>query len=456
MGLLADTAAAIAAGEQTSKRAVAVALETADRLQPVLNAFTVLLHDEAVVAAEEADRAARSGAAKERPLLGVPVAVKDLYDVTGTVTSGCSEPYRSNPPATDDAHAVAALRRAGAIVVGKTNMHELAFGATNTVSCFGRANNPWDPERMPGGSSGGSAAAVGARIVGAALGSDTGGSIRIPSSFCGVTGLKVTGGLLPLDGVLPMSPSLDTPGAIGSDAIDVAIVHGVLAGRPVRLRPADPIDGLRTIGVPTDHFFDAVDPEVERAVRAAAEVFASDGVDVTPVPAPWAADADDAWLILALAEFGRAHAALMERIDELDPAIQITLRAGVAVSADDERAARDRVTAARNAFASTMSRVDLLLTPATPFPAARHDDTTVTIGDVELPVHVGGQSHFTRPVSSIGAPALAAPSGFSANGLPLGMQLVGRPGAEDLLLAAGARFQHLTGWHRRTPEPATP
>jgi aspartyl-tRNA(Asn)/glutamyl-tRNA(Gln) amidotransferase subunit A len=454
VGFLADTATAIAAGEQTSTRTVENALAAADRLQPILNAFTVLLHDEARAAAGEADRAARAGAARGRRLLGVPVAVKDLYDVAGTVTSGCSKPYLSNPPATTDAHAVAALRRAGAIVIGKTNMHELAFGATTTASCFGRANNPWDAERMPGGSSGGSASVVAARIVVAALGSDTGGSIRIPSSFCGTTGLKVTAGLLPLDGVLPMSPSLDTAGAIASDAIDLAIIHSVLTGDPISLRPGEPVEGLRVIGVPTEHFFDAVAPEVREAVESALDVFAGDGVEIRPVPAPWASPADDAWLILALAEFGRAHAGLLDRIDELDPGIQITLRAGIAVSPEDELKARDRATAARSAFASTMADVQLLATPTTPFGAARHDEQTITIDGVELSVHVGGQSHFTRPVSTVGAPAISVPCGATVTGLPVGLQVIGRPGAENLLLSAAARYQNETGWHRRVPPNA--
>jgi aspartyl-tRNA(Asn)/glutamyl-tRNA(Gln) amidotransferase subunit A len=452
VGVLADLAAAIAAGEQTSERAVASALAAAERLQPILNGFTVLRSDEAAAEAKEADQAARSGA-KDRPLLGVPVAVKDLYDVTGTVTSGCSRAYLSNPPATVDAHTVAALRRAGAIVIGKTNMHELAFGASNTVSCFGPANNPWDPERMPGGSSGGSAAVVAARIVGAALGSDTGGSIRIPSSFCGTTGLKVTGGLLSLAGVLPMSPSLDTPGGIASDAIDLALVHGVLSGEPVPLRPARPIEGFRSIGVPADHFFHPVDPEVESAVRAALDVFAADGIKIREVPAPWAAEAYDAWLILALAEFGRAHAPLLDRLDELDPAIQFTLLAGAAVSADDERTARDRATAARNGFAATMADVQMLVTPTTPFAAPRHDQTEITVGGVEMQVQIGA-SALTRPISTIGAPAASIPCGVTSSGLPIGLQLVGRMGAEQLLLRAAARYQSETGWHRRVPPNA--
>ncbi len=453
MGLLADTAAAIAAGEHTSKGAVESALAAADRLQPVLNAFTILLHDEARESARIADEQVRSGGSRG-PLHGVPVAVKDLYDLAGTVTSGCSRAYLSNPPATKDAAAVAALRAAGAIVIGKTNMHELAFGASNTISCFGPANNPWDAERMPGGSSGGSAAAVAARIVGAALGSDTGGSIRIPSSFCGTTGLKVSAGLLPLTGVLPMSPSLDTPGAIAGDAVDLAIVHGVLSGEDVSMHPSRPAEALRSIGLPTDGFFRGVDPEIEAAVRAAAEVFAADGVEIRDVPAPWAGDAYEAWLVPALAEFARAHAPLLERLDDLDPHIQMIIQAGAAVTAEDERGARDRATAARNGYAATMAEVQILITPTTPYVAARHDDTTISFGGVEWNVALGEQSHNTRPFSTLGVPAVSVPCGATSTGLPIGLQLSGRPGAEHLLLAAAARYQNETGWHRRVPPNA--
>lgn len=449
MGQAVDLAAAIAAGEQTSEHAVSAALDAAERLQPTLNAFTVLLRDEAIAAARRADEAARAGQ-QLGPLHGVPVAVKDLYDLAGTVTSGCSRAYLSTPPATSDAPAVAMLRRAGAIVIGKTNMHELAFGATTVVSCFGPANNPWDPERIPGGSSGGSGIAVAARVVGIALGSDTGGSIRVPAALCGVSGLKVTTGLLPLDGVLPMSPGLDTPGPIASDAADLAVAFSILSGdeTPPRLDPIRP--GLR-VGVAVDPFFETVDPEISSAVRVAVDVLASAGADVRDVPTPWAQKADEAWLTIALGEFARAHAPLMDREQDLDPSIYSILFVAHRVSAEDERKARDEATAARNAFASTMADLDVLITPATPYPAPRHTDQTVVAGGVELPVHLGGPSHFTRLVSTIGAPAASIPCGATASGLPVAVQIVGRAGSERLLLAVAAAFQAETGWHRRVP-----
>src|SRR5437763_8300187 len=215
-----ESARDVAAGLASSEDAVRGGLDRLERWQPVTNAFSQVYADEAL---EESRREHRG------VLAGVPVAVKDLFDVKGRETTGCSEAYRGNVAA-KDAPVVAALREAGAVVIGKTNMHELAFGATNLISACGPAHNPWDPERITGGSSGGSGAAVAARVVPIALGTDTGGSIRIPSSLCGVFGLKPTHGRLPLDGVMPLATSLDCPGPIAANAEDLALAWRVLSG----------------------------------------------------------------------------------------------------------------------------------------------------------------------------------------------------------------------------------
>jgi aspartyl-tRNA(Asn)/glutamyl-tRNA(Gln) amidotransferase subunit A len=454
VGLLREQAAAISAGERSSEELVAAALKAAESLQPVLNAFTMLFADEALVVARAVD-AERRPSRPDEPLRGVPVAVKDLYDIAGAVTSGCCRAYMSRRPARADAPAVEALRRAGAIVIGKTNMHELAFGATNTVSSYGRANNPWDPERMTGGSSGGSAAAVGARIVALALGSDTGGSIRIPSSFCGTSGLKTTGGLLPLDGVLPMSPSLDTVGPIAGDAEDLALAFWVLGGDSIALRDAAPHEGVRRIGLASDSLFSQVNPEVGAAVREAAEVIAhAAGADLVECATPWFEDAQHAWLDIALAEFAREHAPLIERSDDIDPTTCVILSAGSAITPEREAEARARAGAARARFTEDMRSLDAIVLPATPFTAPRHGDQSVAAGSIELPVHLGGPSSFTQAVSAIGAPAIAIPCGFSEAGLPVGLQLVGPHGADRKLLGLAALYQLQTGWHVRRPELA--
>jgi Asp-tRNA(Asn)/Glu-tRNA(Gln) amidotransferase A subunit family amidase len=451
VGALADLAAAVAARERSSEEIVRGALDAAERLQPALNAFSVLPVPGVLDAARAADRAVADGRSLGA-LHGVPVAVKDLYDVEGVVTTGCCAAYDASPPAKRDAPAVAALRSAGAIVIGKTNMHELAFGATNTISSRGPANNPWDPERTPGGSSGGSASAVGARIVPLALGSDTGGSVRIPSSFCGASGLKTTHGLFPLEGVMPMSPSFDTVGPIASDAIDLALAFRVLGGEAAAGRAAGERPGrLRRIGVPDEYFFKAVDPEVAAAVREAIAVLAAREIEVREVGVPWVSDADDAWITIALVEFARAYPDLIEDPRGVDPGIHGLMAAGGAISAEDEGRARERMEEVRSAYARTFDDVDVLIVPATPVVAPRHADEFVDAGGVELPVHLGGPSTLTRMFNTPGAPAIALPCGLSRSGLPIGLQIAGPRESESLLLAAGAFFQELTDWHTLLP-----
>ena len=425
---------------------VTAAIEAAEKLQPELNAFTQLYPEEALAAARDADRAPDPS----QPLRGVPVAVKDLYDVATKVTSGCSEVYRNAPPATTDAPAVRALRRAGAVLIGKTNMHEFAFGATNTVSCYGPANNPWDVGRIPGGSSGGSGAAVGARIVGMALGTDTGGSIRMPAAFCGATGLKTTWGLLPVAGVMPMAPGLDSVGPIATDAIDATITFDVLAGGPDPGRSATAIDRLR-VGVARGQWFDVVDDEIGAGLDRLSGWFGARGAHLIDVPLPWIEAAHDAWLVIALAEFAREHRAIAGHEAELDPSTAIIFAAGVALPAEDERRAREQVVEARAAFRETMRDVDILIAPATPFPAPRHSDETIAVAGVDLPVHIGGPSRFTRPISVLPAAVLTAPIGFSREGLPLGAQLIGRALSERMLLDAGIAYQSDTDWYTRLP-----
>jgi aspartyl-tRNA(Asn)/glutamyl-tRNA(Gln) amidotransferase subunit A len=456
MGALAEQAAAIRAGERSAVETVASALDAARRLQPTLNCFVELYEEEALRAARRID-AERRPSRPDEPLRGVPVAVKELFDVAGRPTTGCSHAYRDAPPAAADAHAVAALRRAGAVLIGKTNMHELALGATTSVSSAGPAGNPWDPARMPGGSSGGSAAAVAARIVGLALGSDTGGSVRIPASLCGASGLKPTTGLLPTDGMMPLSPTFDVPGPLATDALDLALAWRVLAGRPdAPLPTGEPPAGLARVGVPREHFLAVAAREVVAAVEEAGAVLAAAGATLVEVDGSWATGAAEPWARIMVAELARSHPALPERLDQLDPTSALAVAAGLHVDAGAEREARDRMIRARQAFARAIWDVDVMLTPATPVPAPRHDDRHVEAGGTLLDVHLAGNAHDTIPVSLVGAPAIAIPCGFSADGLPIGIQLVGRPGSEDLLLAAASFYQRETAWHRRVPPVAAP
>jgi aspartyl-tRNA(Asn)/glutamyl-tRNA(Gln) amidotransferase subunit A len=440
VGLLRQHADQVTRGDRTSVELVEEALTAAERSQPDLNAFTQIFDD-----AIERARAADAQRADPPTLLGgIPVAVKDLFDVAGRVTSGCSRAYLDGPPAAHDTPAVAALRRAGGIVIGKTNMHELAFGGTTTVSCYGPCNNPWNVERMTGGSSGGSAAIVAARIVGLALGTDTGGSIRLPASWCGTSGLKTTWGLIPLHGVLPMAPTLDSVGPIATDAVDLALAYEALTG----MSPDESDRGPLRVGIGRDQHLEIIRPEVAEAVENAARVVG--GTQLREVPLPWLPEVDDAWLTVSLAEFGREHRNLADKTDLLDPSIAIILQAGIAVPSENEKQARETIVAARSAFDAVMREIDVLILPSTPIPAPKHTEEALVIPGVAIPVQIGGHSHFTRPISTLAAPVFCAPCGV-VDGLPVGVQLIGRHGDERLLLAAGEAYQRETDWHTRVP-----
>jgi aspartyl-tRNA(Asn)/glutamyl-tRNA(Gln) amidotransferase subunit A len=272
----------------------------------------------------------------------------------------------------------------------------------------------------------------------------------MPAAFCGATGLKTTWGLLPLAGVTPMAPSLDSVGPIASDAIDAQLAFDVLNGGRETWWTSDPVEGRR-IGIARGPWFDVVTAEVGDAIEDLGRWFASRGARVKDVALPWVEPAHDAWLPVALAEFAREHRGLAERLDDLDPSTQIILMAGIGLPAEDERRARETIVESRAAFDATMRDYDVLLMPATPFAAPRHDDETITVAGVDLPVHIGGPSRFTRPISVVPSAVLALPVGFSSGGLPIGAQLVGARNSEHALLATGISYQRDTEWHTRIP-----
>lgn len=442
MGTLATLAAAISDGRTSSVAAVARALDAIEASQQDLNAFTVVDRDAALVAAKDADSSAPRG-----PLHGVPVAVKDLFDVAGWTTSGCSHAYAGRVAA-DDAAAVAALRAAGAIVVGKTNMHELAFGATGDVSAFGPANNPWDPARMAGGSSSGSAVAVAAGLVPVALGTDTGGSVRIPASLCGVSALKTTHGLVPFAGVMPLAPTFDTVGPIAEDADDLALAMRALAGIGVAWR--DDLDGL-VVGRADNRSFDTVDPAVAAGVDEAIAVFESAGARIVDATLPDAERARDTWTDVALPEFLRAHAGI--DLSLLSDELRFLVEAARLVGEDAERDARRAVADVAAAWARSFETVDAIVLPATPVAAPLHFAATTTVAGAEVAVHGGLLSSKTRQINLPGIPALSLPCGFDAAGLPFGMQIAGPRGSDARLLAIGRVYQRRTAVHLERPPP---
>jgi aspartyl-tRNA(Asn)/glutamyl-tRNA(Gln) amidotransferase subunit A len=247
-----------------------------------------------------------------------------------------------------------------------------------------------------------------------------------------------------------MAPSLDSVGPIASDAIDAQIAFDILRGGPPVAWTFDPPEGLR-VGIARDPWLDVVTADVGDAMEGMGRWFASRGARVAEVSIPWVEAAHDAWLPVTLAEFAREHRGLVQRLDDLDPSTQIILMAGVRLPAEDERRARETIVEARAAFADTMRELDVLLMPATPFAAPRHADETITVRGTDLPVHIGGPSRFTRPISVVPSAVLALPVGFSSDGLPIGAQLVGARGSEHTLLATGIAYQRDSDWHTRIP-----
>jgi aspartyl-tRNA(Asn)/glutamyl-tRNA(Gln) amidotransferase subunit A len=404
---------------------VDTALERAHAWQPTTNAFDLLLDDAARVEADALDAIGGTG-----PLAGVPVAVKDLFDVRGQPTTGCCAAIGPEP-AERNAALVERLRAAGAIVIGKTNMHELAAGVTNLESACGPTRNPVDLSRMTGGSSGGSAAAVAGKAVPLSLVSDTGGSARIPASFCGVWGLKATIDRLPLGGMMSLSPEMDCAGLIADSLETLGTGWRAIADI------VDDSSPLTRVGVLRGGRWERCNVEVRAAIDAAAARFASDGIEARDVDGSELDDVHHVWNRIAWPSFGEAYTELMH-----DPALGGAIAAVVrwGLHHRDERAdALVRAERIRDWFASTFEDVDVLLTATTPYAAPRLDATEVDLGDgTTMDADRGGPAWFTTAANVAGLPALSVPFARSTDGLPLGVQLIAPPDAESVLMRGGA------------------
>jgi amidase len=362
---------------------------------------------------------------------GIRLAVKDLIDLAGLpTTAGSAALEKTATPADHDAPCMAGARAAGAVIVGKVNMHELAFGASGVNDYFGTPANPLDPERVPGGSSSGSAVAVADGDAELAYGSDTGGSIRVPAAFCGVTGLKTTYGRIPLSGVWPLAPSLDTVGPMARDVAGVAAGMALLEpGFAVDAPPASRLGRIRPAGIDIDSTIDA-------AVDAA---LARSGLTVTETTLPgWLAARDMCNVIIdaEAAECNRALLADPVRRDLLGSDVRARLDGGAAISRDELAAARAAQPAWREAMANALSEVDLLVLPTVPFYPPLLADARG--------VHY---TTFTNPVNMAGFPAVALPVPSSQR-LPASVQLIGPPGSEAVLLATAAIVEAAAGFVR--------
>ena len=417
---------------------IAAAIAAIEDAQRSHNAFTSIRAEAAVAEAAALDRRSRDEPRGGPD--GLPVVVKDLFDVVGLPTTGGCAAYFDRV-AERDAAIVAALRAAGAIIVAKTNQHELGAGATGLVSAFGPVTNPVDPQRLAGGSSSGSAVAVAVGAVPLAIGSDTGGSIRIPASFCGITGLRPTPGRVDVAGAQSMSPGYDTVGPMAATARQCATAFAVLAGRPrFPLLQDRAIGGLR-VGLP-EPFFELVHPDTRGAVDDAARALESLGADVEWIGEP-SIDIEFEGFRHVWADLAYAHPDTWDN-PAVSEEVAALIEAGRRLTGQEYAASRAAAERMRQQFDHAFGRVDVLLTPTTPFSAPRADDDTVAVEGGALDVHRGGLSRLTVPVNEAGVPALAFPVGATADGLPVGAQLIGGPYRDERLLAVVAAYQDAT------------
>ncbi|MGE0716111.1 MAG: amidase [Alphaproteobacteria bacterium] len=458
---VAGAGRAIRAGKLSPVALTEATLARIARLQPRLGAFITVTADLALEQARAAEAEIAAGRWRG-PLHGVPISLKDLYCTKGIRTTAGSTILADYVP-DFDAPATARLAAAGAVLVGKANMHEWACGVTNDNPFFGRCHNPWRHGYIPGGSSGGSAAAVATRQGLASLGSDTGGSIRIPAHMCGLVGHKPTYGLVPRFGVFPESWSFDHAGPIALTAEDAAIVMDAIAGPDARDpscltgRPPAMGRGLRRgvkglkLGVPSDVYFDECHPEVASAVRAAIAQFGRLGAELVEVSIPEARHGLDLCLVIAWAEAAHFHRKwLQERPADYGPDLVEHLASASAYTAVDYLQAQQVRARVRRAYAQLFEKVDLLLSPTAPLPATPHGTPEVEVEGRTASV-LGLAAGLTANANATGEPACSVPCGFTADGLPIGLMIHGPRLADPLVLRAAYAYEQSQGWRRRRP-----
>ena len=442
-------AQAVRSRRLSAKDSVIKALENIRRSDPVLNCFTSVLHESALASADLVDRRIAAGE-DPGPLAGVPFAVKNLFDIAGVTTIAGSKIHAQRPPALEDAAAVARLKNSGAIVVGALNMDEYAYGFTTENTHYGATRNPHDLERVAGGSSGGSAAAVAAGMVPITLGSDTNGSIRVPAAFCGVFGLKPTYGRISRAGAVLFAESLDHVGSFARSVRDLALSFDVMQG-------ADPLDPLRSnhpreftvsslpkgtgdlrIAMVDDPYFQQGIPEVFEPVQQAAKALAAS----RRVTIPEVEKARAAAYIITACEGGNLHLPdLRTRPQDFDPVVIERFLAGSLLPASWYQHAQRFRSIFRDRIRELFRTVDIILAPVTPCPAIRVGQPTIQIGGNDLPArpNIG---IFTQPFSFIGLPIVSVPV-FAKGALPLGVQVIGPAYKEEWVLRVAAQLERL-------------
>jgi aspartyl-tRNA(Asn)/glutamyl-tRNA(Gln) amidotransferase subunit A len=416
----------------TSEQATEECLRRIEADNPRLNAFILVMAEAARTQARELDRELAAGHDRG-PLHGVPISIKDLLDIRGVPTTAASR-VREGHIAARDAPAIAHLRQAGAVFLGKTNLHEFAFGTTNEDSAFGPARNPHDPTRSPGGSSGGSAASVAAGMAFATIGTDTGGSIRIPAAACGIVGFKPTFGEVSTEGVVPLSTTLDHVGPLTQRVGDASLVYHALLGDAHAPAPAPrPVQGLR-LAVPRRYFCELLDDEVAARFESALERLRAAGAHIHDIEIRHAADLAAVYLYIVLADAAAYHAGTLETMPErYTPNVRLRLEMGRYLLAEDYvRALAGRALLQREMDAA-LAQDDALVLPTLPIPAPPIGAATVQVGASTEAVRTV-MLRLTQLCNVTGHPALSIPSGTTASGLPCAVQLVGARGQSDALL----------------------
>ena len=459
---LVDVAEAIRDRRVSSAEVVGAAIQRIEALQPTLNCFIQIEAEAALARAGEIDRALARGEAVG-PLAGVPLAHKDMYYRQGKIAT-CGAKIRREFVADRTSTALARLDGAGAIYLGGLNMSEFAVGPTGHNIHFGDCRNPWNPAHVPGGSSSGSGASVAARLVYGALGSDTGGSIRLPSGMSGVVGFKPTQTRVSRYGMLPLSFSFDCAGPLARTVRDAARLLGVIAGRDDRdatssRRPVDDYEAAcgrtirgRKIGLPTSYYNLGLDDAVARAIEAAGATFQELGAELVPVDVPAHDEINLIWPIALSAEAAVVHRRwLRERPQDYAPQVRRRVEVGLYQPATRYIEVLSLRPAITHDFCDQVfGACDAMLAPTVPTPAPTLAETDFGDRD-DMSEKVLRISAMTRPISFLGLPSLSVPCGFSGAGLPIAFQLVGRPFSEALLVSLGDAYQRATDWHERVP-----
>jgi aspartyl-tRNA(Asn)/glutamyl-tRNA(Gln) amidotransferase subunit A len=446
-----ETARLIAHGDVSSVEVTRAYLARIERFDPTLRAFITVDADDALRQASVADRAPPNGSSERGALHGVPIAVKDNISTRGLRTTGGSRVLADWIPERD-APVVQHLRNAGAVIVGKTNLHEFAYGGTCTNVEYGAVRNPWNTAHVPGGSSGGSGVAVAAGLCAAALGTDTAGSVRLPASQCGVVGLKPTYGRVSIQDVIPLAWSLDHVGPLTRTVDDAGLLLGVLSGSGARVAVATD-DGVRDLrlGVPRGYFFDWLQADVATATERALDLLRELGAVLVDIEWPDVALSNSVTWTIILAEASSYHRPwLRTRAEDYSADTRADLKLGERVTATDYLQAQRVRSILQQQVLSVLSEVDALVTPMLAMSPPKIGQTTVDIGGKTRqvnPVFI----RMADPFNVSGLPAISVPCGFDRQGLPIGLQIAAAPFAESTVLRVARAYEAHTEWHLARP-----